>query len=384
MRVSHVITRLIVGGAQENTVSTAVGLSKIPGVQVDLVSGPSGGSEGTLEDFVKAAGVPLHIIPHLVRPVRPWSDFAALGELTSHYKRIRPDVVHTHSGKAGILGRLAAKQAGVPIIIHTIHGPSFGPFQGPAANFVFRAAEKYAAQFTTHFSVVAEAMAEQYMAAGIGEPSDYTLIFSGFNLDPFLCAGNDPALRARYGIAPEDIVIGKIARLFELKGHEDLFAAAAELVRAVPNAKFLLVGDGPLRARFERLVSELGLKDRVVFTGLVSPAEIPALVGIMDMLVHLSLREGLPRALPQALAAGKPVVAYDCDGAREVCVTGKTGFLIAPRDLNGLKAAVQQLCGDPQVRDTLGAAGREFVRARFSVEKMVADTHALYERLGAR
>jgi glycosyltransferase involved in cell wall biosynthesis len=384
MRVSHVITRLIVGGAQENTVSTALGLARIPGVKVDLVTGPSGGVEGSFDEYVREAGLPLTVIPHLVRPVRPWIDFSAVGELTTYYKRTQPDIVHTHSGKAGFVGRLAARQAGVPIIIHTIHGPSFGPFQGSISNFVFTAAEKFVARYTTHFSVVAQAMADQYLDAGIGDREDYTLIYSGFNLDPFLQAQNNPELRHRFGLEPDDFVIGKIARLFELKGHDDLFAVAPQLVKANPKIKFLLVGGGPWREKFEKIVQQHGLQKHVVFTGLVQPVEIPALVGIMDALVHLSLREGLPRALPQAMAAGKPVIAYDCDGAREVCLDGATGYLLQPRDLKGLHDRALLLASLPSLGQQMGNAGRELARARFPVQKMVDDTYAMYLRLGAK
>jgi glycosyltransferase involved in cell wall biosynthesis len=292
-------------------------------------------------------------------------------------------LVHTHSGKAGILARLAARRAGVPLILHAIHGPSFGNFQGRAANLLFTAAERRVARVTDHFTVVAEAMKDQYLAARIGRPEQYTKIFSGFPLAPFLTAVNDPALRAKYGLRPDDFVVGKIARLFELKGHDDVFAAAPELVRRHPRLKFLLVGDGPWRARFETMARAPGLAGHFIFTGLVPPAEVPALVGIMDALVHLSRREGLARALPQALAAARPVIAYDCDGAREVCLDGRTGFLIPPGDLTALRRRLLQLADDPGLRAQLGAQGRAFVRDNFAVEKMVADTYALYVRLAA-
>src|SRR6185503_2060933 len=145
---------------------------------------------------------------------------------------------------------------------------------------------------TTHFVAVADAMIEQYLAAGIGSREQYTRIFSGFDLKPYLSATNDARLRARWGIAPGDVVVGKIARLFKLKGHDDLFAVAPELTRRVPHLKFLLVGDGEWRGRFEQQARDLGLAKHFIFTGLVAPAEIPKLIGIMDLLVHLSLREG--------------------------------------------------------------------------------------------
>jgi hypothetical protein len=208
MRVTHVITRLIVGGAQENTIASVLGLRAKPDLEVDLVAGPTTGSEGSLEPWV--AGTPgcLTVIPQLVRAVRPWSDWCAYRRLTRLFRWRKPDLVHTHSGKAGVLGRLAARRAGVPLIVHSIHGPSFGPFQGPLANLAFTAAERLAGRVTDHFVVVANAMTRQYLAAGIGRPEQYTRIFSGFELDPFLHARRDPVLAAKLGVKPDDFVVG--------------------------------------------------------------------------------------------------------------------------------------------------------------------------------
>jgi glycosyltransferase involved in cell wall biosynthesis len=380
MRVTHIITRLIVGGAQENTISSVLGLRDKPGVEVRLISGPTHGPEGTLEGaFANYPGL-LRVLPELVRPVHPWLDVRALSKLTTMLREDKPDIVHAHSGKAGVIGRIAAARAGVPVIFHTIHGPSFGPFQGPAANLVFTAAERYAARFTTRFVVVADAMRDQYLAKGIGKPEQYTKVLSGFALEPFLSARNDLTLRKKLGISPDDIVIGKIARLAALKGHEDLIESASALLAESPNARFLLVGDGDLRPAIEARVGELGLSKHFVFAGLVRPDEVPNYIGIMDMLVHLSRREGLPRALPQALAAHKPVIAFDCDGAREVCIDGETGFLLTPGDRAGLIEKLQRLCRDAELRTRMGSAGRSFIEPRFAAGKMVDDLHALYLR----
>ena len=226
-------------------------------------------------------------------------------------------------------------------------------------------------------------MKQQYLNAGIGRPEQYTKIFSGFALDPFLNARNDLDLRQKLGLAPDDFVIGKIARLFRLKGHDDLFAVAPELIRQNPKIKFLLVGDGEWRARFETLARQLGVETHFVFAGLVPPVEVPRYVGIMDALTHLSLREGLPRALPQALAAAKPVVAVDCDGASEVCRDGQTGFLIQPGDLTGMKNRLLQLADNPALCKQFGESGRSFVRENFAVEKMVDAIYNLYLKLTA-
>ena len=378
MRVTHVITRLIVGGAQENTVASVLGLGQKPDVEVDLISGPSLGPEGSLEGVFRNFPGVLRHEPALVRPVHPLKDYLALRHLERDFCQARPDIVHTHSGKGGILGRLAAARAGVPIIIHTVHGPSFGSFQGFLPNLLFRSAERYAARVTSHFVVVADAMTRQYLAAGIGKNHQYTRILSGFALEPFLRATNDTKLRSRFGLQADDFVIGKIARLFKLKGHDDLFAVAPRLVQECPRVKFLLVGDGAWRGRFETQARALGLQNHFVFTGLVAPDEVPPLVGIMDVLVHLSLREGLPRALPQALAAGRPVVAYDSDGANEVCFENQTGFLIRPGDLSGLEQRLLLLARDPELRRRLGESGRSFVRERFNTQQMVDQLYELY------
>lgn len=381
MRVTHIITRLVVGGAQENTIATVLGLRQKPGVTVRLISGPTVGPEGSLESKVTEPPDLLTIVPSLVRHVHPGKDFLALRRLTRLLREQKPDIVHTHSGKAGVLGRMAAARAGVPVIIHHIHGPSFGNFQSAFANFIFTAAERYAARFTTHFLCSASAMTRLYLAAGIGQPGMYTRVFSGFPLEPFLRATSDPALRAQLGIPTDAFVIGKIARLFPLKGHDDLLTALKRILPDCPQAHVLFVGDGVLRPQLEQRVRELGLAGKVAFTGLVPPDEVARYVGIMDCLAHLSYREALSRALPQALAAAKPVVAYDFDGADEICLDNRTGFLVRMGHINGVAERLLLLAGDPGLRAELGHCGQEFVRANFSVAQMVEIQHQLYLRL---
>jgi glycosyltransferase involved in cell wall biosynthesis len=383
MRVTHVITRLVIGGAQENTLYTIKGLRQKPGLQVNLISGPTIGPEGSLEN--EAAQIPglLTIVPELVRPVHPFKDFIALRKLTGLLRKQKPDLVHTHSGKAGILGRLAARRAGVPLIIHHIHGPSFGNFQGAAANFIFTAAERRAARATDHFFCSASAMTRLYLAAGIGRQEMYTRIFSGFELKPFLEAGNDPALRQKLGLEARNFVIGKIGRLFKLKGHSDLITAFAKMLPAAPHARLLFVGDGSLRPQIEQQIHSLGLDGKVILTGLVPPGEVAKYVGIMDCLAHLSYREALSRALPQALAAGKPVVAYDFDGADEVCLENQTGFVIRTGDPDAAARRLLQLSQEPETCRRFGQAGAAFVRENFAIEKMVDDQYHAYLKLAA-
>jgi len=381
MRVTHIITRLVIGGAQENTLATIRGLRRKPDVEVKLISGPTIGPEGSLEN--EAAKIPglLTIVPELVRPVHPLKDFIALRKLEKILREQKPDLVHTHSGKAGILGRLAARRAGVPVIIHHIHGPSFGDFQGAAANFVFTAAEKYAARVTDHFFCSAAAMTKLYLAAGIGRPEMFTRIFSGFELAPFLNATNDLAFRKQFGLEAGHFVIGKVGRIFKLKGHDDLVTAFAKILPQVPHARLLFVGDGSLRGEIENQVHMLGLDGKVIFAGLVPPGAVARYVGLMDCLAHLSYREALSRALPQALAAGKPVVTYDFAGANEVCIENQTGFLVRTGDIEAAAQRLLQLARDPALREKLGRAGRALVQENFTIEKMVDDQYAVYQKL---
>jgi len=375
VRVCHIITRLIVGGAQENTLASVAGLRRLPGYErVDLVSGAEAGAEGSLVEQARRAGIEPLWLNSLRRSISPISDIRAFGELVRLLRRGRYDIVHTHSGKAGFLGRLAARVAGVPVIVHTIHGPSFGPFQGAVTNAALRLAERIAGLVTTRFVSVADAMSRLYVRAGIGRLQDYITIRSGFDVAAFARAQPDAGFRKRLGGGP---VVGQMARLFELKGWEMFF----ELARALPEAKFLLVGDGPWRAKLEAWAAEPGLRGRIHFAGLVPPAEVPRWVASMDVLVHLSLREGLPRAAVQAFAAGKPVVAHPLDGTPEVVVDGETGFLVSPGDRTALVEGVRRLLRDPALASSMGRRGQARALEEFAIETMVRRLDELYRTL---
>jgi glycosyltransferase involved in cell wall biosynthesis len=381
MRISHVITRLVVGGAQENTITSVLGLREKPGFDLRLISGPSPGPEGSMEPIVSAVPGLLTVIPELVRPIHPWKDWIALRRLTTLFQETRPDIVHTHSGKAGILGRMAAARACVPIIIHHIHGPSFGPFQGHFANAVFTAAERYAARFTHHFLCTAHAMTRLYLNAGIGTPSMYTRVPSGFPVEQFTQAADAADLRQQYGLTRDHFVIGALSRIAPLKGHPDLLRAFQSLLAQVPNARLLVVGDGTLRNEIEAATHRLGISRAVTFTGLVKPAEVPRHLTLMNCVAHLSYREALSRALPQALAAGKPVIAYDFDGADEICLDGQTGFLVRMGDVATVTDRLLRLAREPSLRYELGRRGQELVRESFTVERMIETQAEVYRTL---
>jgi glycosyltransferase involved in cell wall biosynthesis len=382
MRVLHLITRLVIGGAQENTILNCQDLIHDYGDDVLLVAGPGLGPEGSLEDDARNRGVPLEIVPAMRRAIHPWHDPASYLAIGRAITDFQPDVVHTHSGKAGLLGRLAAWRQNKPAIVHTVHGAPFHPYQSAAARAFFRRCEKFAAARCHAIISVADAMTDQLVAAGIAPREKFTTIYSGMEVEPFLAADRERArARQELGFTPDQIVVAKVARLFRLKGHDDLIAAARIAVHDAPRLQFLLVGEGILRPKIEAQIAAAGLGGRFQFAGLVPPDRIPALLAAADLVVHTSFREGLARVLPQALLVGRPVVSYDVDGAREVVCDGQTGFLVAPGDVATLAERIVKLSSSAELRERLAAAGRESCRQRFDHRTMTAHVRQLYEKL---
>jgi glycosyltransferase involved in cell wall biosynthesis len=378
VRVVHVITRLIVGGAQENTLQTVADQHHLFADDVSLITGPPLGPEGSLMDRAQRDTFPVFLVPELRRSVHPWRDWKSYRSLIRLLREIQPDIVHTHSSKAGILGRAAAAALGIPAV-HTVHGASFHYGQHPVLFRAYVLAERWAALRTAHFISVADAMTSAYVGQRIDRPERFTTICSGFDVEPFLSPPRDPAVvRAQWGLTPEHFVIGKVARLFHLKGHEFLLQAAPAIVAAHPQARFLLVGNGILREPLHRQIDKLGLADHFIFTGLVPPEEIPELIHAMDVVVHTSQWEGLARVLPQASIAGKPVVTYDVGGAREVVIPGETGYVL-PRDtVSELAEAVCMLANDAELRKRLGARGRELLTDQFRHQTMTRRIREVY------
>lgn len=386
LRVLHLITRLIVGGAQENTLHTAIGQHRTPGMRVTLLCGPDHGPEGDLFGQAREAGLDVQVMDELVRPVAPLTDLHALAKLTDFIRRGRYHVVHTHVSKAGILGRLAAHLAGTPIIVHTLHGLIFGNHARAWENALYTRLERGCAAIADHVIDVSNATRDGAIAAGVGRPDKHTTIYSGFHIEPFLrirdTLGVDQAKR-RLGLSPEHLVVGKVARLFHQKGHEYVIEAARTVCSREPRARFLLVGDGILRGELEARIHDLGLADRFVFAGLVPPDQMPEYMQAMDVLVHTSHREGLARVIPQAHAVGKPVVSFALDGSLDAIEHGVSGFLTTPHQPAEVAERVLEILDDEPRRRAMGEAGRAFAAANFPVEVMVERINALYYKLAA-
>jgi glycosyltransferase involved in cell wall biosynthesis len=346
---------------------------------VDVVSGPQTGPEGSLIPQVRARGVRLTILSSLVREVNPLKDIAALVALTHLVKRGRYHVVHTHSSKAGILGRWAARLAGVPIIVHTVHGWGHHDRQHPLVRRTYILLERIAQRITDRLIVVSPRNTEKGLADGIATSRKYVIIRSGIELDRFrLPARPRPAVRAEVGIPPESAVVGTVTRLSPQKAPLDFVGAAAQVAAQRPDVHFVIVGDGPLRAEVEARVSDLGLTGRVHLTGL--RRDVPDLLHSFDVFALTSLWEGLPRVLPQAMAVGLPIVATAVDGNAEAVTDGLNGFLTPGGDPQAMADALLRLLDDPALRQKMGWAGRIRVE-EFDVRKMVRDIAALYEAL---
>ncbi len=379
MRIVHIITRLILGGAQENTLLTVEEQHHRFKDQVTLITGPPLGPEGSLLERATAKGLDVRLVDSMRRAIHPWRDWATYRYLLRLLREIKPEVVHTHSSKAGILGRAAAAKVGVPAIVHTVHGPPFHRYERWWRNRVYITAEKWAARRTTAFICVSDAMTEQFVAAGIAPREMFTTIYSGMEVEPFL---NPPrprdVVRRELRFGDSEVVIGKIARLFELKGHDDVIDAASEVVRQCPQTRFLFVGDGIWRERLQARIAAEGLQDFFRFTGLVPSDRIPELIHAMDAVVHCSLREGLARVLPQALIAGRPVISYDVDGAREVVLPDRTGFLLPPGSIKELAQSIVRLVQDSSLRMQWGAEGRRLFTDQFRHDHMAKEIRQVY------
>jgi glycosyltransferase involved in cell wall biosynthesis len=381
MKIVHIITRLIIGGAQENTLLSCQGQQRA-GHDVTLITGPALGPEGSLLPQAQAGGYRVIVVDEMRRAIRPMRDWKAYRRLIALLRDLHPDIVHTHSSKGGILGRRAARRAAAPAVVHTIHGLAFTASTRRLINGVYKRLERQAAPMTTRIVCVADAMRDQSLAAGIGRPEQYVTIYSGMETEPFL---NPPTprqtVRGSLGFTDQHIVVGTVARLFDLKGHDDLLRIAPQLCRTFPTLRFLWVGDGLLRQRFEETMQQMGLRERFVLSGMVPPGRVPELVGAMDILVHPSRREGLARALPQAALAGIPVITYDVDGNREALLDGVSGILVPPFDVQMLFEAICKLAQDSSLQSQMGHAGRKFALQRFDAKVMLNALDRLYGQI---
>ncbi len=374
LRVMHVITMLELGGAQRNTLDTVKMLDRQQ-FTLGLACGLGGELYPEGENLPDTTFFP---IPHLLREVRPGHDWRAFWELRAAIRAFAPHIVHTHSSKAGVLGRLAAFHEGVPVVIHSVHGFGFGPHQWLPVRTAFLAMERLVAAKTTAFIAVSRENLETGVRLGLFSREKATVIRSGIDLGTFSQAADGEALREELHIPLEAPVVLQVSCLKPQKAPERFVELAARVSPAFPQAHFLLVGDGELREALERLRQRLGLEQRLHFLGW--RRDVPRLLATACVVTLTSRFEGLPRVLVEARCAGVPVVAMAVDGVVEVVQEGVNGFLVPPGDVVTMAERVAFLLAHPELARTMGAAGTQGLE-EFSVERMVRDQEVLYRTL---
>lgn len=369
LRICHVITRMIVGGAQENTLLTIKG-HLASGHQVELATGPSPGREGKLLENTGMPDFPIVEFPDMVREVSPLHDLKAFFALKKYFKSGKFDVVHTHSSKAGIIGRLAARAAGVPVVVHTVHGQAFHPYQSKLKNRLFIFLERFAAKYCDKIYAVAQAMIDQCVAAKVAPREKYMVVYSGMDTTAFDHAVREEDLRNKLGIPENAKTICTVARLFHQKGYEFVIPAAEKVLASMPDVHFLFVGDGPMYDDLNKYLKSKNIDKNFHFAGLVPPSEVCRYIAQSDLLWHLSLHEGLPRAVVQALATGIPAIGFALDGTPEVIINGETGYTTAAEDVDAVTVRTLELFQNDDLRRSMGAKGKEKVLKQFDWQLM--------------
>lgn len=374
IKILHVHTLPVISGSGINTFLTMKGLDRNK-YEVDLACAPG----GALIDKVKEEGLGFFPINHFRQKISPFHDLLALWELIWLIKQSKYDIVHTHNSKAGFIGRLAAKISGVPIIVHTIHGFAFHEYEKPPRRVLFILLERFAARFSDRLITVSGPLKEWGLRLNIGKPNKYVTIYDGIEVEKFKVNIDIDEKKKELGISPKEKVIGVVAKLWEGKGHETILEAAPQVIKEIPDVKFLFVGEGYLRDRLEARTKELGLSDRVIFTGF--RADIPEITAIFDVALLVSLFEGMGRVLLEAMVLGKPVVATKVGGIGDVVKDGETGILIPPGDADALAKAIVTLLKDKKLAQRMGEAGRRRIDERFTAKTMVKKISEVYKKL---
>jgi len=370
--ILYVITKLELGGAQKQLISLLTLLDKTR-YNIFLFTAENG---LLIDDACSINGLTLIRSKFLERQINPLKDILALIEIYLFIRKNNIDIVHTHSSKAGILGRLAAKFAGVRLKLHTVHGWSFNDYQPIFARAFFIQLEKFIANFTDAIIVVSNYDRQVGLKSRIGIAHRYTLIRYGINYDEFRKEYN---AKEKLGIGADNVLVGMISCFKPQKSPQDFIKLAYLIKKISPSAKFILIGDGFLRKKLESLIDRLNLRHDIVLTGWRK--DIPCLLSTIDIFVLTSLWEGLPVTVLEAMASGKPVAVTDTGGVREVVVEDKTGY-IAPRgNIKEMVRKIEPLLRDEGLRRRMGQNGRDSLASDFTIESMVKNSENLYEKL---
>jgi glycosyltransferase involved in cell wall biosynthesis len=379
LTVLRAITRLNIGGPAIHAILLTRGLNG-GRFRSMLVSGQEGPTEGSMRDLATGKAVAPLSLAGLGREVSPLHDLLAVRQAYALICRLRPTIVHTHLAKAGTVVRLAAKLAGVPIILHTYHGHVFHSYFSPLKTRLFLNIERALGSLSDRLIAVGEKQRRELIGYGLAPAEKIVAVPLGLEIEPMLDVERERGrLRTELGLSEDEVLVGIVARLVPVKAHEVFFDAAERIARSVPKARFLVIGDGERRGELERLVGQLGLSERTRFLGW--RRDMRGVYADLDVVALSSLNEGSPVAIIEAMAAGRPVVASDVGGVSEVVEHGRSGLLVPRRDPAALAAAVIDLVRDPAGAARLGAAARRAVFPKYASSRLVEDIERLYLEL---
>jgi len=384
IKIAHVITSVGYGGAGEDTLLTIEGSNKTK-YHIDLVIGQEP-RKNALKRIEKNNISVIYVHPFHTRYHFIY-DLILVLNLFFLFKKNEYDIVHTHMTKAGILGRIAARIARIPVLIHGIHGNSLELSDNKLIHIIKIFLENKIGKFTDAYISVSEKVSEKYLEYKVGETEKYFTVKSGIKLDQFLKVKKEINIeekRIRLGIKRGDFVIGNAGRLEESKGHKFLFQATKKIIQLRKNQsiKLLLIGEGKYKEKLIEIVKELGIRKNVIFTGYKK--NIAELMALMDVFVLTSLREGLPKVLVEAAATGIPSAAFDVDGVSEIIKDGYNGFLVQPKNIEDLTDKIIQYIDDKELMISHGRKGKEFVVDKWSIEEMIQKTEKIYDDLVER
>ena len=376
VRILHIHTLPIISGSGINTFLTMRGM-KGNGYEPVLACAPG----GALIDLVQRHGMEVKTFPSLVQPLRPVRDCMAILSLTAHLLNKPYHVVHTHNSKAGFIGRLSAKLARVPVIVHTVHGFAFHHQEPPWRRCLFRNLERLASRWCDKMIFISRPLADWAIRENIGQASKMTRIYSGIEMHRFHPVSEEEKkrLRREWGLGEVDAVIGMVSKLWDGKGHALLIRAFKEIRKEKPQARLVIVGEGYLMESLKALVNQLDLSDSVVFTGFLE--DVPRIIATFDVAVLPSYFEGMGRVLLEAMAMEKPVVGTRVGGIPDLIEPGLNGYLVKPGSERELASAVLTILNDPGLAARMGEEGRKRMTDRFSADTMVRSIDEVYREL---
>jgi glycosyltransferase involved in cell wall biosynthesis len=377
LKVIHVVARLNVGGVAPQVVLAVEGLRAI-GFDAQIVCGLVGPDERDMGYVAEQKGITPVVIPELGRAISPFRDMITVWKLWRLFRRERPAVVQTHTAKAGFAGRLAARLAGVPVILHTYHGHVLRGYFGPRKTRLFTMLERLCGRLSTRVITLTARLKDELVGFGVAPADRFVIIPLGLELDALAeTPRKGDAFRQTLGIDAETPLVGAVGRLVPIK-HFDLMIDA---IARLPGVHAALVGDGECRADLEAQVQRLGVSDRVHFAGWRHADALPAIYSDFDALVLSSNNEGMPVSIIEAMAAGTPVVATAVGGVPDLITDGERGILVPPDDAQALAGAIAQVLGNPAQAERLAAAARAHALANYRAERLAGDLAKLYTDL---